>query len=893
MRRLHGLIGVLRRLLAFGRRGRLQDDIDDELAFHLEMRRREHARDGLADADAARVARRQFGNVAALREETRDMWTFPSFDSFVQDVRFALRTLVKAPGFTAVVVLVLAVGIGANTAIFSLVDAMLVRGLPYPSPERLVLLIGNVQREAVERRGGSYPDFEDWREQSASFAGIAAYAGIAATVATGEGDPARVPGEAVSASYFSLLDVAPAMGRTFRPDEDEAPGRAAVAVIGHALWQDQFSSDLDVVGRTFRLNGDPHEVVGVMPPGFAGVGDNARLWIPFVNAYSADRLDSRGTRWLNALGRLDDGVTLEQAQTELDAIASRLEAAYPDTNEARGVEISPLSVETFGDLRPAVLALMGAVSFVLLIACANVANLLIGRSEARQREIAVRTALGAGRGRLLRQLVTESCVLALAGAAGGIVLARIAVDALVASSPVEFPSFVEPGLNLQVLAFTVGVAMACGVALGLAPVLHTRMARLGAALKDSSRGSTGGGSRRVRASLVVAEVALAVVLVVGAVLMIRTVSNLAAVDPGFDTESLLTLNLAIPVAPLPASEVAATAQAPGARPPLAVPPRELLDRLLAVPGVVSAALSSDRPLQGGGSAVFYAAEGHQATEAETRPRAYYHRVTPGFFETMGIPIVQGRTFLESELRPDFSSVIVSENVARRFWPGEDAVGRRISLGSTTLSIVGVVGETLYRSMPANPTADPDLFIPYAETGVQSVILRTAVPPASVVPTVRDVVRQASPDIVVFQVDPIDALVAAQTAQSRFTTWLMGLFAGVALLLAVIGIYGVMSYLVAQRTREFGIRLALGAGRRQILGVVVGSGARLVAVGLVLGTAAAFGLSRLIEAQLFGVSAADPSGLAAVGLLALVAMVACSVPALRATRVDPIVALRDE
>jgi predicted permease len=886
----HDVIGIWRRLTALVRRRRIDRDIDDELAFHLAMRRADLAHDGAADPD--RAARRHFGNVALVRDRTRDMWTFPSFESVVQDARFAVRTLIKAPGFTLVAVFALAVGIGANTAIFSLVDSMLVRGLPYPESERLVVLIGDVRRQAVERRGGSYPDFLDWRAQAASYDGMAAYVGSTTTVGGGSGDPERIGIEAVSAPYFDVLGVSPVAGRVFRPDEDEAAGRDAVVVMGHDLWQRRFGGDPAVLGRTILLGANPYQIIGVMPAGFTGLTDQAELWMPFM--MSGFTLDQRGSRYLQAVARLRPGASVEQATTEIDGIAARLEAAYPDTNDARGVEIAPLSTLTFGPLRPAVLALMAAVSFVLLIACANVANLLIGRSELRQKEIAVRSALGAGRGRLLRQLVTESCVLAGIGAALGVLLAKVALDLLVASTPLTLPTFVEPGLNLPVLAFTSAVALACGLLLGVAPALHSRTGRIGDVLKDSARGSSGAATHRLRGVLVVAEVSLAVVLLAGAGMMIQTVRNLAAIDPGYDVDDVLTLNVSVPRR---AGDATASASNP-APPPFVTPPRDLVARLEALPGVTAASLSSDYPLSGNSSAVFYAAEGDDTTAAGTRPRAYVHRVTPGFFDTLGIPIVQGRTFLESELTADAASIVVSEGVVQRFWPGQNAAGKRVKLGSLAadtpwLSIVGVVPEVRFRGLPENPTGDPDLYFPYVDRGIQAVMVRTAVPPESVAASVRGEIRLASPDIVVYDVSTMATLAGAQTAQPRFTTWLMGVFAGVALLLSVVGIYGVMSYLVTQRSREFGIRLALGAGRMEIVRLVLGHGTRLIAVGLAIGAAAAFGLSRLLDALVFQVAVTDLSAAAAVALLAFVAVAACVIPALRATRVEPVVALRSE
>ena len=544
MKIVHTVIGAWHRVVAIARRRQVARDVDDEIAFHMLLRRESLERDGTPPAEAARLARRQFGNVTRLREDTRDMWTFPSFESIVKDVTFALRALRRAPGFTVVAVLALAVGIGANTAIFSLVDAMLVRGLPFAESDRLVVLIGNVRRATVERRGNSYPDHLDWRAQATSFEDMAAFIGGARTIAGG-GDPERVRIEGVSAAYFGVLGVTPALGRTFSPDEDEVGGRNHVVILSYGLWHQRFGGDPDVVGSTVRLDTTTYGVIGVMPAGFTGLTDQAAVWVPFVAALSEDFLESRGTRGFLSVARLAPGATIEQAQSELDVISTQLEEEYPRTNEARAVEISPQSVETFGQIRPAVLALMAAVSFVLLIACANVANLIIGRAETRQREIAVRTALGAGWFRLLRQLVTESLVLSGLGALAGLGLAWVSVRALVASSPIALPSFAAPALSLPVLAFTTGVAIVCGLLLGIAPALHVRVGRLYEVLKGSARGLSSA-STHVRSVLVVAEVSLAVVLLVGAGLMIRTVQNLTAVDPGFDTDSVLTMTISVP-----------------------------------------------------------------------------------------------------------------------------------------------------------------------------------------------------------------------------------------------------------------------------------------------------------------------------------------------------------
>jgi putative ABC transport system permease protein len=891
---LHGAIGVWHRLTAFFGRRRRDRDLNDELAFHLAMRQADLERAGASPGDARLAARRLFGNVASLKEQTGDMWKFPSFESLVQDVRYAIRSLIKTPAFSVVAVLVLAIGIGANTAMFSLVDAMLLRGLPYQNADRLVLLIGNVQRATVERRGNSLPDHMDWRSKSTHFDDMAAYTTFTATL-LGIDDPERITIEGVSAPYFSLLGVAPAYGRTFREEEDAVPNRDYVVVLSDGLWRRRFGADPSIVNKTIQLSGRTYTVVGIMPPGFTGITDTAELWEPFMLA--GFPIDNRSSRGFQTLARLKEGATVAQAQAELDAISAGLAAAYKTSNDKRAVEVSPLSVETFGQLRPILLTLMAAVSFVLLIACTNVANLLIGRSEARQKEIAVRTALGAGPARLFRQLITESCVLTLVGAAAGLGVAYAVVRALAASSPIQFPTFVQPGLNAPVLLFTIGVAIIGGVLLGLAPAMHSRMSRLTEGLKETARGTGGVRAQRLRAVLVVAEVAMAIVLFIGAGLMIRSGQKLSAVDPGFDTSGLLVVNVSMPrqaATPAPAPAPGQPAPPP---PPFVLSTRDLIERISAVPGVTSVGLSSNVPLTGDGPALFYTAEGDATTDAQTLPRAYWHRVSPAFFDTMRLPLKSGRTFTDADATPDGTNVIVSENVTRRFWPNQDAIGKRIKLGAPDsknpwLTIVGIASEAKLRALPANATADPDLYLPALSRSPQTILVRTAGDPASLTSSVRNAIRQGQPSIAVFGETTMGELVESQTSASRFTTWILGLFATTALVLSVIGIYGVMSYLVTQRTREFGIRLALGATRLNVVSNVLRHGVTLVAIGTVIGIAATAGLYKLFSSMLFEVKAVDVSSALAILALVAAAVLACVVPAIRATRVDPVTALRN-
>jgi predicted permease len=545
-------------------------------------------------------------------------------------------------------------------------------------------------------------------------------------------------------------------------------------------------------------------------------------------------------------------------------------------------------------LRPIVVALMAAVSLVLLIACANVAGLLISRSDARQREIAVRTALGAGPARLLRQLITESCVLAMLGAVAGMAVARISLPSLIAASPIAFPTFVQPQLSLSVLAFGIGIALFSGVLLGLAPMMHARLPRLSDALKTSSRGgSSGMRSQRLRSALVIGEVALAVVLLAGAGLMIRSIQKLAAIDPGFEAANVLMVNATIPrQTPPPAAPGAAAAPAP-----FVASHVDLIDRIRAVPGVEAVSLASDLPF-GGSSAIFYSGEGDATVAAETMPRAYIHRVTPDFFTTLRIRLEAGRTFLPSEERTDSTAVIVSHNVTRRFWPNEDPIGKRIKFGAPGsqnpwLTIVGVVDEVKYRGLPENPTADPDLYLPYVDRATQGVIVRTRVEPSSVASAVRAAIRNGNTSILTFNAITLAEVVAQQSSASRFTSWLLSVFAVTALVLSVVGLYGVMSYLVAQRTREFGIRLALGSSRLEIVKRVLRDGTWRIAIGAAIGLAATTGLARLLAGLVYGVGTFDISSLLAVVMLVVVAIAACAIPAVRATRVDPAIALRTE
>jgi predicted permease len=805
----------------------------------------------------------------------------------VSDFRYAWRSLRKSPAITAGAVLALALGIGATTTVFTLLNAVLLRPLPFPDSERLVEIWGTVARQQVERRGASYPDFYDWQERSTSFDGMASWSPGTA-ILYGAGEPEPVAGELIDGPYFDLMGVRAIAGRTLGAS-DHRPEAPAVAVIGERLWERRFGRRADIVGQSLQFDIRLYEVVGVVPASFRGRSDAAEVFVNVRGALSAAAVEARGNRGFAVLARLAPGVTREAAQAEMDGINAQLAAAYPQTNEARAAEVSPLADEVFGGVRPAVSLLFGAVALVLLVACANVASLLLGRSEARRREMAMRRALGADDRRLIRLLLAESAWLVLLGSAAGALVSLWTGDALVSISPVQLPSFAAPGIDWRLLLFASALAVGTTVLIGLTP-----MATFGGSLADGLREGAvqargGSGSRTLRL-IVVGEVAAAVALLAVASLLIRSFMALLAFDPGFDARNVLTVQVQLPLAVGPQPPVPASMNALG-----------LLDDLGALPGVtaVSLADNSDIPLDGA-SAIFYAAEGQSEMDAETRPRAYVHRVTPGHFEALGIRLVEGRDFSRAEMGLASTAVIVSEGVARRFWPGQSAIGRRIKRGALEadtpwFTIVGVVREANLRGIPRNPTADPDLYFPYSDRSrAFAVLLRAASDPAALTGQVRALMQQREPAVAVFAARPLGELVDAQLAPARFLSWLLGVFAATALILALTGIYGLLAYWVRRRTQEIGIRTALGASRARVLGLVVGQGVGLTLAGMAVGSLLAAWALGFAESQLYGVSAFDPVSFAGSAAVMLGAATCASLlPALRALRVDPIVALRGE
>jgi putative ABC transport system permease protein len=819
-------------------------------------------------------------------------------ETLVTDVRYAVRMLRKSPGFAAVAVTALALGIGANTAIFSVVNAVLLSPLPYAEPGQLVVLTNEFQKLGFQNVNVSVPEYRDYLEQGGVFEGATAIYPVNINL-TGVDEPERIQAMIVSPSFFDVLGVAPELGRTFQK-EDEHPGIAEVAVISHGLWQRRFGGDPGVLGRRLRLDDDDFTVVGVMPAEFRHPGSTpteVEIWVP--SGFSATPFDppARKDRILNSLvARLAAGATPELAQRSMDLVAARLQEQHPDSYPADagfGVRVAPLHDTLVGNVRPALLVLLGAVGLVLLIACANVANLLLARAAARQKEVAVRLALGAGRARLVRQFLTESVLLALAGGALGLVLALWGIDALLALSPPNIPGLGGVGVDGAVLAFTLATSLLTGVAFGIVPALQTTESGLHESLKEGGRSATGARRNRLSGIFVVSEFALALVLLIGAGLLIRSFWRLQEVAPGFDPRNVLTAEVWLPT---PNQPDRGRYFAPEKKVAFA---RQLLERVRALPGVEYAGLTTGLPLGSNLSSGLFTAEGRETLGLEGSARGEARRVTPDYFRAMGIPLLSGRAFTESDDRVPASVAVVGERLARRIWPGEDPLGKRLKLGGPTstapwLTVVGVVGDVKSRGMDVETPLQ--IYIPFfSEPNLyMALAARTNSDPAALTRVVAEEARAIDGDQPVYNVRTMEQALAVSTAQRRFSTLLLGIFAGVALVLAAVGIYGVMAYAVSQRTREIGVRMALGARPGHILRLVVGGGMAMALAGVAAGLAAAFALTRVMAGLLFDVSATDPLVFGAISILLVgVALLACYVPARRAARVDPLVALRTE
>jgi putative ABC transport system permease protein len=809
-----------------------------------------------------------------------------------QDLRYGVRMLMKAPGFSVVATIALALGIGANTAIFSVVNAVLLRPLPFPNAERLMMVWETDPTRGYQRGSASYPNFVDWREQNQAFEHIASYH-TNDFIMTGRGESTRLQGAVVNADLFPLLGVAPVIGRGFLPDEDKPGDTGRVVVLSQELFQKRFGSDPGVVGQSLVLDGKNYTVVGVMPQAFQFPIQNepVELW----TTVALDRegkepiTDERGAHYMNVIARLKPGVSREQAQAEMTSISARLEQQYPDKDLHKSSRVEPALEALVGDIRPALLILLGAVGCVLLIACANVANLLLARAMSRHKEMAIRSALGASRARVVRQLLTESVLLSLAGGALGLVLAVWWSDLLVALGKQDIPRALQVGLDWRVLGFTLAVSLLTGVVFGLVPALHSSKTQLTETLKEGARGGSGEGARRnrIRGVLVVSELAIAVVLLVGAGLLIQSLWRLRQVSPGFESQNLLTFVVGIPEVKYPTEKQAQFYH-------------DLVARVESLPGVRSASAVIPLPLSGDLFRISFETEGRPMAKGDL-PSADFFAIGDGYFKTLGVSILKGRDFNERDGEKAPGVIIVNQAFAEKFFPNEDPIGKRIKPGIATgenkpdwREIVGVVADVRNRNLSSELRTG--YFVPAAQIpfNQMTMVVRTTNDPHSLITAVQNEVHSMDKELPVFNVKTMAEYISATVAAPRFNTTLLALFAAVALVLTIVGLYGVMSYSVAQRTNEIGIRMALGAQTRDVLRLVVSQGFKLVLLGLGIGLIGAFALMRVISSLLFGVTTKDPLTFAAVAiLLAVVALLACYIPARRASRVDPMEALRYE
>ena len=810
----------------------------------------------------------------------------------IQDFKYALRMLRKAPAFTAIAVITLALGIGANTAIFSMVNSVLLKPLPYPEPDRLVSVSGLNTRLGEKGRALSFPDIEDLQKQNTVFEHVSAYTGGSATV-TGAGEPLHVAAAVVSAETFSTLKVMPVLGRTFAAGEDR-PGNYVV-ILSNEFWKKQFSAEPSVIGRAIALDGRSYTIIGVMPTGFAFPLDDEppQIWTTLSAIATSENGDKalpeqRGAHFLECIARLKPGVTLQQAHSEVDGLGARLAKEYPDSNSNLTFRVEPALDALVGDLRPQFRLLFGAVGLVLLIGCANVANLLLARATSRQREFAIRAALGAGRGRIVRQLLIESGILALAGGTLGLLIAAWGSSFFAHLAGGIIPRIESAALDARVLAFTFAASIATAILFGIAPALQLSKLGISETLKEGSRGS-GHGARHnfLRNALVVAETTLAVILLSGAGLLIRSLITLEHVNPGFDPHGVITFTTELPDPRYPKPEMAAAFY------------RQLYERVRALPGVQSA--SSVIPLPLGDSVIrtSFEIEGRPVPKSE-EPLAHIRVISTDYFSVMRIPVIKGRVFTAADRADSQPVVLINKALAEKTFPGEDPIGKHIKPGFSTFGpskmreIVGIVGDVKHRAL--NRPDDSEVYVPEEQLGIgfMSGVVRTDAPTASLVPAIREIVASLDKDIPLYEVKTMDDYVAGSVAQPRLSSTLLGIFAALALVLAMVGIYGVMSFSVEQRTNEIGIRMTLGAQRADVLRLVLRQGLAIAAIGVALGIAGALASSGLLKSLLFGVRPSDPATLIGVAIL-LVACVlaACYIPARRATRVDPIVALRYE
>lgn len=878
-----------RRARQLGRPRDVEVEMEEEMRFHVEMETEDYLRQGLDPGAARKRALVTFGGVERFKEEGREARRVRPFHDLGRDVRYALRMLARSPGFTAAAVLTLALGIGGVTAIFSVVNAVLLRPLPFAAEDELVIAWSSNPERNQERYFISPQDYADWRAQARTLSGLGAFWPHQVTLSDPGEEPIGVTATMTSANFFDVLGVRPVLGRAF-VEQDGQPGAPQVAVLGYATWRDRYGSDPAVIGRVVSVDGTGTEIVGVLPPGLS-LPDDGAVWTNINFPFS---IQTRSTRWLSVVGRMAPETSLDGARSDLANVAAGLAREYAATNEGWGVEVASLRDVVVGDVRPALLLLLGATGLILLIACANVANLLLSRAETRRREMAVRAALGAGRTRILRQLITESVVLAAAGAAGGVLLTAAGLRLLVAASPGDIPRLGEITIDATVLGVVLAGTLLTAVAFGIAPVAHLLNRELLRPLRESGKSTAPRERQRLRGGLVVAEIALAVVLLIGSGLLVKSFVRVRATDPGFRAGGLLTFELNT---------------APGAYPQYEAVVEfytRLIRTLEAMPGVVSATMATTLPL--GESADYrlpIGIVGRDPRPGEEPDQVYYREVGPDFFSTMGVPLMAGRelTALDGPAAPGV--VVINESLQRMYWPNSDPIGERITnvagafgpLGRIDIrgaEVVGVVKDVKYGGLKL--AAEPSLYFAHSQAPFRrmTIAIRTSADPATLMAAARSAVAELDPRLPINRMATMPDVVAQSIASDRFTALLLTIFAGVALLLAAVGIYGILAYTVARRATEVGIRMALGAGAADVLRLVMGQAVGRIALGLAFGLGGGLALSRLLASQLYGVNPWDPWVMAAVSAtLAVVALAASFVPALRATGVDPVVALRDD
>ena len=871
---------------------RMEREMDEEMRFHIEAHAAELVKRGVPREEALRQARLQFGGVETTKSECRDAVGVSFLDTLFQDVRHSIRAMLRTPMFTLTAVVVLALGIGATTAIFSVVDAVLLRPLAYRDSGQLVTIL-------MDGTGPvSVANYIDWRDQSRSFSAMGA-ADYWSPNLTGVDSPEHITGLKVTQSLFPMLGIEPMLGRLFVEGEDK-DGADREVILSYRLWQRRFSLDPNILGKPIVLDGNAYVVVGVMPQGFQFApfwATKAELWVP--NAFGA-RVHSRGGNSLRIFARLSDGVSLTQARAEIASITARLEQQFPGTN--RNVVVTPLKEKVVGSIETPLLVLLGAVAFVLLITCANVAHMLLARAATRKKEVAVRAALGARRGRIIRQFLTESILLGGVGGAAGLALAVIGTRALIAMSPSNIPRVQTVSIDIHAALFLFTATILTSVGFGLVPALQASSVNVNDTLKEGGRGGSEGVHRnRLRSLLVVSEFALALMLLIGAGLMIRTFAALEAVDAGFNPHNVISMEVS----------VAGSKQADSGRREIFY--RQLIERVRSLPGIQAAGAINHLPLAGDIWGWSFMIEGRPKPRPGEAPGAVYRMVTPGYFDAMRLPLVRGRDVSEADNATAPGVVIINENAAKQYWPSEDPIGKRISFDDdkvnppTWLTIVGIAKDAKQDSW--TDTATPEAYLAafqnhdfLGDSGAEieshmsyiTLVARTAADPAAVASAMKEAAWSFDRNLAISQVVTMDGVVAEANAQPRFEMMLLSIFAAVALVLAAVGIYGVISYSASRRTHEIGVRMSLGATRADVLLLVVRQGVWLAAVGSVTGIAGALLLSRLMAKLLYGVQPTDPLTFAAVAVgLGVVAMLACYIPAQRAMRIDPMAALRYE